>query len=160
MARETYEAFARGDYGPLLERLHPDVVWRAYMAGASEPAVYYGPDGVVEFSDDWNEVWESLDVEVDEVIRLEEHRLLILLRWRATAGGSGAEIEQRAGHIIRFDEELRVLEMDGYMRAEDALAAAQAAGTGSAGSSIGPGISSSGGGMSSPITPMRRFSAR
>jgi ketosteroid isomerase-like protein len=154
LARDTYDAWARGDLGPLMERAHPDIVWHTWMPGLDEPVAYHGYAGVRDFTRDWQEAWDQLAVEVEEVRRLyEPDRLLILLRWVARGEASQAEVSQRAGHVLHFDDEFRLVRMDGYMTAEDALEAA------SAGSSIGPGISSSGGGISSPITRMRRFSA-
>jgi ketosteroid isomerase-like protein len=67
IARRTYEAVSRGDLATANSYIHPDIEFHTY-ARAPEAGVYRGRDAVQRYNENLFEQFDSLRIEVEEVV--------------------------------------------------------------------------------------------
>jgi ketosteroid isomerase-like protein len=91
--RRTYEALARRDLVVLDELADPnfemDLTERVL-----NPATYHGAEGLLRFLGEVDELWASMDIDVERVIERGDEVLAVLLV-TLTGRGSGVEMESR-----------------------------------------------------------------
>ena len=120
--RRGYEHwFGTGEF--LLEDPDPDFVWdMSTFAGWPERQTYPGVEGARQFIADWDEAWETWEVEVEDHIDAGE-RVVTIVRQRGRAKATGVAVEMRFGQVWTFRNGLRV-RMQMYASPEEALEAA------------------------------------
>ena len=104
IVRRVVGAFNRWGVHPRGERdpeipplLHPEIEFHTY-AGVPEPGVYRGPDAVMEYHERVFGQFESVRVEVEELLSAAD-RVVVISRQHTVPRGSEAEIVQRVVEV-------------------------------------------------------------
>lgn len=92
LLREAYEDFYRGDFTALLDKVDPGVVTER-VAPLPDPAVYHGPEGILESLAEWTEDFDDFELRAEEVTDVGGGRFVVQIRQRARGRGSGVEVE-------------------------------------------------------------------
>jgi ketosteroid isomerase-like protein len=87
---------------------------------ASEGRVFRGRDGVRDYFDTLDEVFDDMQIEIEEITDAGENRVVVVVRVTGRGKGSGANVEQRNGQVWRFAD-LRIVRIDSYMNPTDAF---------------------------------------
>ena len=98
LVRETFEAFARGDIGAVIDRLDPEVEWKQI----EEPVAVVGPEAVLEAIGRWTEMWDDVDVSIREEIEAGDH-VVLLLHWSGRSKTGGVPVEQSAYNVFTLE---------------------------------------------------------
>jgi ketosteroid isomerase-like protein len=106
---------------PAWELTHEDVEVRDHdILDAGE---YRGRAGVERWIADWGSAWSSYTMQLEELIDAGEHRVLALVRMRATGRGSTASVEREDALLYELRDGL-IARLDYYNNRPEALAAA------------------------------------
>ena len=89
-----------------------------------EGKAYVGPEGLAEMLADFDEDWESIRIELDEVID-RDNLVVALCRLRGRGRASGVDLEVPIGFLLRFEGGKLVYSRT-YSEQADALRAAGA----------------------------------
>jgi ketosteroid isomerase-like protein len=100
------EAWNRGDLEDLVARTHPDLEWVSSGAVPGLDPVYRGRDGFRTFWRDFQQAWESIRIEVDEVHDCGD-KVVLLFTFEAR-GREGLEVRRRWGNVQEFRDGLLV----------------------------------------------------
>jgi ketosteroid isomerase-like protein len=116
-ARAAYEAFGQGQVEPLSQWLDPEVEWiePPELPGARS---FRGRDRVQRYLASILEFWDEFRVEPESFEDVAGD-LLIGIRIRARARGSGATVEDRVLHRVTMRDG-KAIRIAVYQRAEDA----------------------------------------
>jgi ketosteroid isomerase-like protein len=120
LVRAGYEAFNRRDFDAALENAHESVTWRPFFS--VETDLLAGTEAIRAA---WENQTEILDlrIEVDELIALDDTRVLAVATWIGRGSGSGARVERTNAQVFTvIDGTLRSVET--YTSREAAVAAA------------------------------------
>ncbi|HVE67012.1 MAG TPA: nuclear transport factor 2 family protein [Solirubrobacteraceae bacterium] len=122
IVREFIDAFNRGDVEGFVAYTAEDVemVEAPEYPGATSR---HGHAGVRETLASWSQVWGRLTTTMDEMIEVDEERVLTLGRQRARGGSGGVEIEAFVAALYRIREG-RVVSMHFFLDEAQARAAA------------------------------------
>ena len=109
-ARAAFEAFNRGDREGLLELFDPEVEF-VDAPQSVEERERSGLDGIRRWFASMDEVWEELRFEVEEMVELDDERLIVVGRVQGRGRGSGIWIDRpiatlytlRNGRAVRFE---------------------------------------------------------
>ena len=113
LIREVTELFNRADVDAYLEYLDPDVELRPILAGSLEGESFKGHDGIRRYFEQRAEDIEEARIELEEVRRVAEDRVLSLGRWRVRGRGSGLEMEGPWGAVTVIRER-KMLFLQGF----------------------------------------------
>ena len=91
--RRTYEALARRDFAALDELADADFEMDL-TERVLNPATYHGAEGLLRFLGEIDDLWASMDIDVERVIERGDEVLAVLLV-TLTGRGSGVEMESR-----------------------------------------------------------------
>jgi ketosteroid isomerase-like protein len=123
IVRRAYEAFNRWGVHPRGERnpeipplLHPQVEFHTY-AGAPEAGVYRGRDAVIEYHERVFGQFESVRIEVEELLSAGD-RVVVISRQHTVPRGSEGEIVQRVVDVWTIRDRLLAERMTFSTRAE------------------------------------------
>ena len=111
-ARNTIDAYRRGDYVAASRWLAPDVVWEV---GQELPA--HGPAAVRELWKRWDNEWEELETVADEILDAGD-KVVLAIRYRGRGRGSGIEVSDRLFEVHTFRDGQCVSKVDFANRAE------------------------------------------
>jgi len=117
--RQTYEALARRDFPALDELADPDFEMDL-TERVLNPATYHGAEGLLRFLGEIDELWASMDIDVERVIERGDE-LLAVLMVTLTGRGSGVEMESRIAQRWTLRDG-RLLKMKLYGDADAAVA--------------------------------------
>ena len=114
---ELAEDWRRGDLDAIRRNVDPDVEVDATVR-VLNPAVYRGYDGLIEFGEEVDELWEITDSEVHRVLESDDEALVILTN-TMRARGSGVELAEPVAHryLFRGDRVLRMTLLTDVKRA-------------------------------------------
>ena len=104
LAARAVRAFNARDLEAWREMCAPDVELRSLFAGAG--AVYSGRDGLARWYKDLADVWESMVLEMTDVIEVDEQTAITLHIARGRARTSQVELEEEIAHVITHREGL------------------------------------------------------
>jgi ketosteroid isomerase-like protein len=128
IVRRAYEAFNRWGVRPWGERnpeipplLHPEVEFHTY-ASVPEPGVYRGRDAVIEYHERVFGQFESIRIELDELLSADDG-VVIISRQHTVPKGSEAEIVQPVVEVWTIRDDL-LAERRAYPTRAEALEAA------------------------------------
>jgi ketosteroid isomerase-like protein len=111
MRRDWDAAMAAYDEGVVLDQTRlPD------------GGVYHGHEGVRAFFGQWFGAWNDLEIEPERMIDRGD-QVIVILRFRGTGKGSGANVAMRAADIWTVKRG-KVVRLVGYPAASEALEAA------------------------------------
>ena len=120
IARTGYDAWNTGDVETFLEYVHPDLLWVTSGVFPGLRPSYKGHAGFREFWSTFMEPWDSLEIEIEEMVELDEQSLLMQVRFHAK-GRDEIEVELRiVNHLVMRDEKL--YRFKGYLEWDEALA--------------------------------------
>ena len=122
--RGGYAAFAHGDMSAVLDLLDPDFVVEVHMGPDAD--TYRGREGFVANIDRVRDVFEEFAIEPERFVEVGD-RIVVPFRVHGRGRGSGVPVEQHRAHMwtLRGD---RAVRLDVFGDADEALAAARAAG--------------------------------
>ncbi len=120
IVRRGYEAWNSGDLETMLAFVHPDLVWVTTGVFPGLRPSYSGHSGFREFWSSFMEPWETLEIEIEELVELDEESMLMRVRFYAR-GRQDIEVDRRiTNHLVMRDEQL--YRFKGYAEWEQALA--------------------------------------
>lgn len=103
LAYAGFKAWSTGDVEAALEFMHPELVYVTTGIFPGLRSVYSGHDGFREVWKEFMEPWETLDLEIEELVELDARSLLMEVRFRAR-GRQDMEIDlPLAVHLILRD---------------------------------------------------------
>jgi ketosteroid isomerase-like protein len=117
--RRTYEALARRDLVVLDELAAPDFEMDL-TERVLNPATYHGAEGLLRFLGEIDELWASMDIDVERVIERGDEVLAVLMV-TLTGRGSGVEMESRIAQRWTLRDG-KLLRMKLYADADAAVA--------------------------------------
>ena len=118
--RAAYEAFQRGDLDAALAHVDPQVeISDPERAGAGP---FRGREAYLAWLAEWVETWERYEYEIEALVDLVD-QVVVIVRHRGRAGGSGIEIDQR-GATVHAVRDGMIAGVRPYSRADEALEAA------------------------------------
>jgi ketosteroid isomerase-like protein len=100
LIRHGFELYAAGDVEAVLELYDPEVVVTAPEFMNAGP--YHGREGYLEWSEAWNEAWESIEFEVGRIEPVGERHLVAEVLTRARGGNSGIDVEVKAAWMYEM----------------------------------------------------------
>jgi ketosteroid isomerase-like protein len=118
----TWNAFATGGLDAYMERIAPDVSWRAIPGAPDDHGVIEGREAVRAYIEDWMETFPGITNVPEELEEIDEQRVLSTQLVTGTAGASGIETELRYALVTTVRDGLIVRGRE-YADREAALAA-------------------------------------
>ena len=126
LARRGIEAYAAGDVEGALTLFSPEVEVYAPPGEQITTGTYHGLEGFLQWSGEWNDAWESFDLELVTVEAVGERHAVAAVLGRGVGRGSGLEVEALSGYVLELDEDSKCVYFALYQDHERALAAARA----------------------------------
>ena len=124
VVRRVYEAAARGDTQAVLALYDSEIEWDASRTqrGALAGAVVRGHEALLAWLHEWYEAWETVDDELEELIDVNDDRVVSIMVQRGRGRTSGIDVADRLGTIwtVRDGKVLRAV---WFPSAEQALEA-------------------------------------
>jgi ketosteroid isomerase-like protein len=120
IVRRVMEAFER-DPATVPDLLSADVEVIEWPEGPDQQT-YRGREGVIEAFESWSEAWESVHVDVEEIVEAGSH---VLVRGRTHGRGKGSSVEVSVDAFNVFTiRDGEVIRIEFFTREEPALRAA------------------------------------
>jgi ketosteroid isomerase-like protein len=130
LAAQGVDAWNRRDLDWLRRNATADFEFVPAVAATVEGGSVKGPEGLARFFEAMDESWESFRIEVEE-FRLIGDQVVGRGRVLAKGRGSGVELDQPLGSLLSFEGD-KIARLQSYLDPEEALAAAQSGGEGTA----------------------------
>jgi ketosteroid isomerase-like protein len=121
--RLVVDAVNRHDL-PTLEAMTSEEFEFHSTFAASEGRAFRGRNGVRDYFDTLDEVFDDMRIEIEEITDAGEDWIVVVVRVVGRGKGSGATVEQRNGQVWRFASR-RIVRIDSYMNPTDAFDAAR-----------------------------------
>jgi ketosteroid isomerase-like protein len=124
LLRNGLEAFSRGDLDASLETMHPEIEWHVAFRLPDLPLpkeVYRGREEVKALWIQFRSAWDEMTVSVEEILHVDEERVIARARFLGRGAGSGIEIDRVVFYAFRIRDDQLV-----YCRALDDEASARA----------------------------------
>jgi ketosteroid isomerase-like protein len=121
--REALDAWNRRDLVWILERATPDFEFHTAQLFPGIEPLYEGREGMVEFWTSFiEEPWALFRLDVDEMIAVDDERVLALLTFTGTERDSGEQVSTPYAHLATFrgDEVSRIDAYDDWRQAREA----------------------------------------
>jgi ketosteroid isomerase-like protein len=99
IVRRIIDAINRGDIDTAVEAVSQDCEANWSNSRGPLSGIYRGRDQTREFLNSFLEAWESLRWEPEELIELEDDRVLTVSQFRMRGHGSGVEVTARGASI-------------------------------------------------------------
>jgi ketosteroid isomerase-like protein len=106
MLRRGFEAFSRGDFDESLKDIHRDIEWHVAFRLPDLPMpkdVYRGRDEVRTLWNAFASVWDELAIEVEEILYVDDDRMVARARFRGRGEGSGVEVDR----VVFYSQRVR-----------------------------------------------------
>jgi len=91
IVRRAFEAWATRDLDEMVPYYHPDAVYDCSLR-ILNPEVYVGHEELRRFSAEIDAIWDVFDVTLEDLIEIDEERVLVLMRSNARGRSSGVEL--------------------------------------------------------------------
>jgi ketosteroid isomerase-like protein len=105
LIREGYAALNDGRHAEWAAALPSD--FELIPPTASIAGSFVGPEGVVSFFDDAFEAWETMRIELEEVIEF-DGRVVVLGRIRNRGRGSGMDLDVVMAHVWTIENDVPI----------------------------------------------------
>ena len=117
VVRGMWEAFLRNDFESALSAIAPDVEWDG--TNLPDGTISRGHDAVLDHLSRWTEMWDTWEVELEEVIEADQHRVIAFIRERGRTK-TGLEVNERHSELytVRHGE---IAYRKGFSDADQAL---------------------------------------
>ena len=119
LVRRVHEAFNRGDAEAMLSLIDPDCEIRD---PGRTGGTFHGHDGLLEFLEEWMEIWDTYRIEVEEYRETDELVVACLMQ-TGRGKGSGIEVRQPMTQLL-WVRDGKVAELEIYADRGDAFRAA------------------------------------
>ena len=103
LARRGIELYDAGDLEGTLALLSPDVETYA-PPELMNRGTFHGVDAFLRWAAEWNEAWESFNIEVLSVEAVGERHAVAVVHQRGRGRGSGLETEQDSAFVFELGE--------------------------------------------------------
>jgi ketosteroid isomerase-like protein len=100
VGRGLIEAVNHRDLDAFLALVRPDVEWDDSEGWPGIRGIYRGPDGVRDWWERFLEVWDSVEVVVEEAREGPDGRVLLQVAGAFRGGASGVQTEVRAWEVL------------------------------------------------------------
>jgi ketosteroid isomerase-like protein len=110
VVRRAYEAFSRAGVDALLEYVHPDAEYDMSATIGPYAGMYYGRAAIRNLLTDYFGTWESVRLEPEDFIEVDEDRVVVPFRLHGRGKGSGVEVEAQMIQVwtVRDGKAVRV----------------------------------------------------
>jgi ketosteroid isomerase-like protein len=125
IARDLIDAVNRRDFDAFRALLSPDVVWDDQEGWPGIQGIYHGPDGVRDWWERFLEVWESVTVNIEEIMEGPDGSVFLQVSGAFRGESSGVPTEIRAWEVLWISDGLVTKRKLSWSR-EEALAASGA----------------------------------
>jgi ketosteroid isomerase-like protein len=108
LLHEGLDAFSRGDLSESLERMHPDIEWHVVFRLPDLPLpkdVYRGREEVESLWTQFRSAWDEMTVRLEEVLYVDDERVVARARFRGRGAGSGVEVDRVVFYAFRIRDE-------------------------------------------------------
>ncbi len=124
VVRRAFEAFSRAGLDALLEYVHPDAEYDVSAAIGPYAGMYYGRAAIRNLLADYFETWESVRLEPEDFIEVDQDRVVVPFRLHTRGKGSGAEVEAQMTQVwtVRDRKAVRVAAYNDRAEALEAAA--------------------------------------
>jgi ketosteroid isomerase-like protein len=112
-----WDAFLRNDFEAALDAFDPDVEWDGTNLPDGE--ISRGRDAVVNHVSRWADMWETWEVELEEVIDAGEDRVIAFFRERGRSK-AGLHVDERHSELYR-ERDGKIVYRKGFSDADEAL---------------------------------------
>jgi ketosteroid isomerase-like protein len=120
-ARRFYIAWNNGDREPALAFFADDVVWTPAREDP-DPEPHRGPEGVRQFWGQWEELFDNIRIDAEELIEVGD-RVVSRLHVTGSGKGSGVNVDQRVYQVVEF-RGASIVQVDEFYDRTEALEAA------------------------------------
>ncbi len=96
VVRGMWEAFLRNDFESAMAAFAPDVEWDG--TNLPDGTVSRGHDAVLDHVRRWSEMWETWEVEIEDVIDADHDRVIAFIRERGRTR-AGLEVNERHSEL-------------------------------------------------------------
>jgi ketosteroid isomerase-like protein len=121
IVRRAYAAWSQEDREPALAFFAEDVIWTPAREDP-DPRPHRGREGVRRFWAQWEELFDDIRIEPEEMLQVGDG-ILSLLHITGTGKGSGIDIDQRVYQVVRLRDQL-IVRVDEFYDRSEALEAA------------------------------------
>ena len=87
---------------------------------ATEGRAFRGRNGVRDYFEALDEVFDDMRIEIEEITDAGEDRIVVVVRVIGRGKGSGVNVEQRNGQVWRFADR-KIVRIDSYLNPTDAF---------------------------------------
>jgi ketosteroid isomerase-like protein len=115
--RGMWEAFLRNDFETALAAFAPDVEWDG--TNLPDGKISRGLDAVVDHATRWAEMWESWEVELEDVIDAGQDRVIASIRERGRSK-AGLDVNERHSELYVMRDG-RIVYRKGFSDPDEAL---------------------------------------
>ena len=123
VVREGWDAWIRGDMPGLFHHLDPNIVWDTSHFHDWPESTYHGIEGVERFLSEWRDVWDGLQVDVEDIRAAPDGRVVSLILQRGKGRSSGLAMEMESAQVATLRGG-KVTRLDNYEDRAEALEAA------------------------------------
>jgi ketosteroid isomerase-like protein len=122
IVRRVFEAAADGDTAAVFALYDRDIEWDASgtQRGALTGKVVHGHDAVRAWLEEFYGIWEAVNDDLEELIEVDDDRVLSLFTQRGHGSASGIVVEERLGGVWTVRER-KVVKVVWYASTEEAL---------------------------------------
>jgi ketosteroid isomerase-like protein len=121
LVRASMAAYTAGDFDAMKEMASPDLELHEWPEGP-DSRVYHGRDAISEAREEWSKAWESLDVELTEIVEADD-RVFVAMSNTGKGRGSSIEIEMRTFAVFTIRDG-KITKLQYFANREGAVAAA------------------------------------
>jgi ketosteroid isomerase-like protein len=121
IVRASMAAYTAGDFDAMAEMAAPDLELHEWPEGP-DSRVYHGTGAIAEARDEWSKAWESLDVEMTEIVEAGD-RVFVAMNNTGKGRGSSIEIEMRTFAVFTIRDG-KITKLQYFANREGAVAAA------------------------------------
>ena len=126
VVRQSYEAFNSRDLALIGNLLHPDFELNLSNSMGFDRGNYFGERGLGLFFQSYWDAFESISIEVEELIGTGD-AIVAIIRARGRGTGSGVEVDARGPHLWSFRDG-KIVGLALYEHLDEALEAASLVG--------------------------------
>ena len=120
VVRGMWEAFLRNDFAASLGAFDPDVEWDG--TNLPDGTISRGLDAVTDHVSRWSEMWETWEVELEDVIDAGDDRVIAFLRERGLSK-TGLDVNERHSELYLVRDG-KIAYRRGFSDADEALVVA------------------------------------
>jgi ketosteroid isomerase-like protein len=109
LVRKGVDAFNRGAIDESVADMHPEVEWHLLFRTPDLPigkSVFRGTDEVREVWATFRSAWETLVVEIEEILHADDEHVVFRARFRGRGAGSGVEVDRLVYYHYRVTDGL------------------------------------------------------